>query len=516
MKKDIRKPLFDILSDKSKTDVLLVNVPSRWYKQKSGLFDLPFKHLNFASQNSERLYGDQDHEPNHGLLMVCSQLKNKGVNFKLLDLHTLCFLMDQGVTKIDIEDLLKEFIIVSKPQIVGFSSMSPNLPIAQALINISKHINPNIITVIGGLATIELDKCFENGTLDFAVLSEGEHAFSELVEKLLNAKHEEIEGIPNLALLKNGVVVQTAKKKLGVQPKLVPAYELLPEELELIPRLFTSRGCGNKCDFCSPAIFFDNQLSMRDASDVIEDIAYLHDNFEFDWFNLGDLTFYISSRSVKEICEFLAIGKYKKWWCQTQASQLTNENIELLGKAGCCQVAIGFEDFSVGGDRIRAKNPGKAKAIEVCKSLHNSGVMVQGYWIFGTPEDTFSSSLNKISDICEFVRNGYVDTVHISYLIPYNNTAYAHNGTININHMNYSDFIDLSYSFYNAIPMHSTNNLTTNEVFLLTQLAISTCANEFYAKSSAIGTLKAMKMNKGYNTPQKSVHWIREKTGAKL
>jgi len=483
---DIRKYLTEILADKTERDVLLVNVPSHFYKKKSGLFDLPFLHIEKSSKNTGRLYGDQNYEPNHGLLLICSALKESQIKFKLLDLHSISYLNSQGLVNVDIDSLLHEFVKAVRPKVIGFSCMSPNLWLAKKFAKKAKELYRNIITVIGGLSTTNVVDCFESEIFDYAILSEGEYSFVKLCDKLIN-NLSDISSIENIAYRRSEGIYKNYSHELRGQGDLVPAYELLPKELELIPRVFASRGCGSKCDFCSPRIFFNSQLLMRKAINIISEIKYLHENFNFRWFNIGDLTLYLNDIQVQEVCRFLSKGDFKPWWCQTQAAKLTDETIELLGESGCLQVAIGFEDFFIENKRIKAKNLGKAQSITICNKLHKYGIMVQGYWMFGMPEETFESSLLKIENMCEFVRYGYIDTIHISYLIPYMNTAYRNECDIlNITHDDYSRYMDLSCCFYNELPMHSTKNLTDKEIYLLMQLAISSCANEFYNRGGEL------------------------------
>ncbi len=481
---DIRISIEDIINDNELTDIILVNTPSRWINIDKGLFDLPNLHLESSSNNSKRLFGDQDHEPNHGLLMIASYLRENGIKFKLIDLQTLYYLNYNKTINIDVEDYFYKTIESCKPTIVAFSSMTPSINIAiEYSTKLKMKYGLNITTIIGGLATIELEKCLN--AFDIVIKGEGEYTCLELFKSILSKRsYSNLDGIA----FKNGSTFIDNKSVEPVgQPNLLPAYDLLPIELELIPRIYTSRGCINQCSFCSPSIFFGERAIIRSANDVIDDIKSIHSKYEFDWFLIGDLTLYFKNKEVQKVCKFINNKEHKKWWCQTQVSQLEEKYIELISKSNCTQVALGFEDFETEDIQIRRKNPNKKNAKYICNLLRSNGIKVQGYWIFGTPEDTFESCLRRIEDICEFIKEDLVDTIHISFLIPYPNSLNIHKDNIYssliLSDMNYSKYLDISTGFYNQLPLHSTKYLSSKEIFLITQLATSCSANEFYFKT---------------------------------
>lgn len=72
-----------------------------------------------------------------------------------------------------------------------------------------------------------------------------------------------------------------------------------------------------------------------------------------------------------------------------------------------------------------------------------------------------------------------MDTVHISFFVPYPNVITS--GYF-MESFEYNKYIDLKSSFYDELPLYHTKYLTNKEIYLLSQLAISSCANEYYKK----------------------------------
>lgn len=476
-RRDIRRSVYEIINETSQIDVMLINVPSKWMKPKNGLFCLPNVHLELSSNNSNMLFGDQDYEPNHGLLTIASYLQSKDINVDLYDMQTLCYLEKNKDIKINVEEKLYDMLRVRSPHIVGLSCMTPTLPIAKRISNLIREILPDSTIILGGMASVDVNDCFLDSNFDVIIRGEGEYVLYELINRINeNSTYYDLDSI---SYIENGKVISNEVSPIKGQPNVSPAYYLLPKELELVPRVYTSRGCINCCDFCSPSKFFGHKCIVRAADQVINEIVEIHENYKFDVFLIGDLTFYMNNESFEHICRYLSANDFGKWWCQTQISQLNERSISLLRNAKCCEVAVGFEDMSIGNEKIRKKNPSKLYAKSICRLLKKARIKIQGYWLFGTENENFESSLEKIKDMCEFIREDLMDTVHISFFIPYPNVI---TNKYFIDSNNYSRYVDLKSNFYDELPLYHTEYLTSKEIYLLTQLAISCCANEFYRK----------------------------------
>ena len=217
---DIRDPITDILQrEHHPIDVLLINVPSRWVSPKTGLFDLPFRHLEEASQNSLRLYGDQDHEPNHGLLLICSVLRKLQIQFHLVDLHTLYYLHTKSLISTNIEDYVKNILCHTHPKIVALSSMTPSLSIAQSLAKQAKSLaGDNAYVVVGGLASTDIWRCFSEDAIDIVVVGEAEYTFPDLTRAILQGKP--FTDIAGIAYKRAGRIIVTPEPPLRGQRSL--------------------------------------------------------------------------------------------------------------------------------------------------------------------------------------------------------------------------------------------------------------------------------------------------------
>lgn len=480
---DTRRSLSEVLASYTARDVLLINVPSRWYRPIPALYPITTEHL-LQAENDFQLLGDQDHEPNHGLLLLCSVLRENLISFDLLDLHTLCYLSKYLDLGLDIDSIYISVIQRVNPRIIAFSSMLPNFPFAVRLATLSKEALPDTTLIIGGAATVDIHHVLSTCIFDFAVIGESEISFPLLIRHVLTPSSDLLlSDISNIAYLNtNKQLHTTTHTPIRGQPDLLPAYDLLPRELPLIPRVYLSRGCGNRCGFCSPAYYFKNQFRIRHHKAVFSDICNLHNLFDFSWYNIGDLTFPINYQESLRLLKLLSESDFRPWWCQTQVSKINTHTAYLLFNAGCRAVALGFEDFFTKDAAISRKNVSKNASQAACEALREFGITVQGYWLFGLPDDTFSAAMQRIADICEMIRRDLVNIVHISYYVPYPGTPHYNHPDITICHTDFISHTDNEGGFYNALPMHHTNNLTRQDIFLLYTLAVEASTSEILLK----------------------------------
>jgi radical SAM superfamily enzyme YgiQ (UPF0313 family) len=82
-----------------------------------------------------------------------------------------------------------------KPDIIGISGLS-TLQIYNTIkvSEITKKVNPNILTVVGGphISVVPQEFLEENPSVDIAVIGEGEHTLLEIVKNFENKSHKVI------------------------------------------------------------------------------------------------------------------------------------------------------------------------------------------------------------------------------------------------------------------------------------------------------------------------------------
>jgi hypothetical protein len=132
----------------------------------------------------------------------------------------------------------------------------------------AKHINPNIIIIVGGTDPFFRDEYYLNsGVVDFVIRGEAEVIIPELL-KALKSKMD-YSKIPGISFLNKGQIVKNPKCSfLNLDQQPLDALNILKNDIPLwtepieyfpMPKevskpigiVFFTRGCSESCDFCT-------------------------------------------------------------------------------------------------------------------------------------------------------------------------------------------------------------------------------------------------------------------------
>lgn len=162
-----------------------------------------------------------------------------------------------------------------------------------------------------------------------------------------------------------------------------------------------SRGCPNRCSFCTSSIF-TQKISFRSVSSVLDEIEEVVQKYSIrDFMFLSD-TFTASKKWVEELCQGIISRKLKiRWMSNTRADSIDEVTAKIMKKAGCWIVSLGIESAS---NEI-LKNVNKEIKIEdvwkTVRILKKSKIKIIGYFMFGLPGETKESIQNTIKFSCK-------------------------------------------------------------------------------------------------------------------
>jgi radical SAM superfamily enzyme YgiQ (UPF0313 family) len=145
----------------------------------------------------------------------------------------------------------------------------------------------------------------------------------------------------------------------------------------------TTRGCPFPCEFCSVSTYNGTTFRFRPVREVIAELETLGNKILF-----GDDNVMIHTKYSHELFEAMVPMK-KHWVAQASLAALHKvENVEVMARAGCKALFIGFEsvdDEAVRGAGKRQNKP--RKYTDIVRMLADHGIAVWGSFIFGLDED---------------------------------------------------------------------------------------------------------------------------------
>jgi radical SAM superfamily enzyme YgiQ (UPF0313 family)/ubiquinone/menaquinone biosynthesis C-methylase UbiE len=294
--------------------------------------------------------------------------------------------------------------------LVGVTMLTPMYSRSIEVIEAVKGRLPETKVVVGGAHPTILpgETLAENGTIDFAVIGEGETVLRDLADTLENGGS--LGHVPGLAYRQGADVhinpPPTPVKDLDDLPK--PARHLLPMQAYRMTRSRTkaehaftvsvARGCPFDCAFCCR--IFGRRIRHHSVERLIEEVGILVDDYGAKEINLEADTLTLDRGFVHTLCEGLVesgLAERMAWTCESRVDTVDAEMLKTMKAAGCWQISYGVETGSqrllgliqkgISIDRIE-------KTFSLTKEV---GISIRAFFMLGLPTETRAESLKTVA-----------------------------------------------------------------------------------------------------------------------
>lgn len=348
-------------------------------------------------------------EPPLGLLYVYSHMKQKKTrNAVFLDLNTEL----KNQQRVDLHETLDTIISKNKPDVVALSALYyAAIPVFHEVVNIIKRIDADIVTVLGGhYPTHMTDKCMADPHVDYAVLSEGEIGFSDLMDALdAGTDLADVEGI---AYRKDGRMVMNPRthfwKGYGDSERLpwedtdFPAYfknsrhvlhRLKPAGEFKIAAITATRGCPNDCTFCSSPKLWKRRWRKRTVSGIIDEISYLQKTYGINTIVFNDENMTVHKAWLLELLDGLT--RLDITWIAGAGLSIRSINdaeiIERMYESGVGLFNLAIESSTNANLKRINKNLTIEETTETIDLIRTHGnAYITGFFISGFPWETMA------------------------------------------------------------------------------------------------------------------------------
>ena len=339
-----------------------------------------------------------------------------------------------------------EKIIESDASWVGYTSYTANISAIDIISRKLKKRRPNIKQVIGGVhATLDHNVLDKLPAIDYSVQREGELAMLELVNGKLPKEIVGVVSRDGIGLCNNGDAAVMPINEMPF-PEREKFYGLSVEEKLMVDVSYicSIRGCPYRCNYCaSPFHWKRDKTQYRSPDSVIKEMKLLKENYwnrykEYDYSasaNIGkksslkildnttvyfvDDVFTIKKDRVKQILKMMIdqdLGM--DWKCDARTDNLDEEICELMAKAGCVRVKLGFESGSERVLKDIQKDETKEDMRRGVKMLKDAGVPFTAYFMAGFPTETD----DDLKETIKFAKEIDADFYSLSILAPYYGT----------------------------------------------------------------------------------------------
>jgi anaerobic magnesium-protoporphyrin IX monomethyl ester cyclase len=357
------------------------------------------------------------------------------------------------------------FLQQERPRYVCFTVTTPIYYEAKLAGIIAKQIlGPDVIVVHGGVHASHLyHESLTDSMCDVVVRGEGEITFAEICEGKL---FKEISGIAyrtdqrrEMFITADEIVgrLEKGESAYAIQCHAVASYEpevvvnssrrqMRRDELDQLPfqdlelyklwryrnsriiakshpliQYETSRGCPEQCSFCSAAT--DNYRILS-ADRVVEELRYYSDH-GIKEVRFNDDQFLASVPRAEEIAEKVLQSGLRfdfNLAAGIRADKCSRKFLEHFKRAGLYQAAAGFESGDQESLDSIKKNLNLERSIEAMAMFREVGIEVIGFFMIGTPADTFRSMQATI----DFAKRLMPDYGKVTICIPFPDTPLYH------------------------------------------------------------------------------------------
>lgn len=304
---------------------------------------------------------------------------------------------------------IKERVAAALPQAVGIScQFTPYVAETMKMAKIVKSFNPEIPVIVGGSHASALPaEVLASPHVDYAIIGEGELALAGLVGCL--AAGGDCSTVPGIAWKRGGEVVVNASGGFidDLDSLPLPARDLLEPSWYAIGKtpcamLLTSRGCPQRCAYCSVHQVMGSRLRYRSAGHVIAEMKHCRERYGITAFDFEDDNLTFDRERALGIFRGIvrAFGERRLRLFAMNGLSLISLDPELLQ----AMRAAGFErlDLSLGSsshelNRRMDRPADTARADAALEAAARLGLPATTYIILGMPDHRIEDMVDSMA-----------------------------------------------------------------------------------------------------------------------
>jgi radical SAM superfamily enzyme YgiQ (UPF0313 family) len=316
---------------------------------------------------------------------------------------------------------LRGAIASSRPEVIGLSirniddqsSAAPRLLLEQArsVMADCRALSQAPVVLGGPGYSIFPAEVLDFLGADFGVWGDGEAAFPAMLERIARGEDPcEVAGV-----LARGASMP-AHRATAAALDALPLWEELcawkgdRADPNLWVPVQSRRGCPNDCSYCSTARVQGRTIRARSPSAVVAHIGRLA-QAGFRRFYLVDNSFNIPEPHALELCRLLGeLDPLVDWRCILYPEHVSEPLIAAMARAGCKEVALGFES---GCQRILQqmnKRYGPDEVRAASDLLLRYGIRRMGFLLLGGPGETRES----VEESLAFAASLHLDALRVT------------------------------------------------------------------------------------------------------
>jgi anaerobic magnesium-protoporphyrin IX monomethyl ester cyclase len=297
----------------------------------------------------------------------------------------------------DIRSRIQEF----RPDVVATTAFTASIVDAVKLCALAKEVDPATVTVLGNVhATFCYEEILKHNhdTVDFIVRGEGEMTLPALLD-CLNAG-DDPKKVPGLAFHRDNGLVVTPKAEyilnldaLSTAWDLVewPIYSYRAKNNARLAIVSSSRGCQQKCSFCSQQLFWSQTWRARSPENFVAELEMLHGNYGVQVAMLSDeIPTFDRERWVRILDLMIERQVPVKLLMETRVDDILRDAdiMDKYRRGGVEHIYVGVEAGNQATLDLFKKDTLVEQSKRAIDLINGADIISETSFVLGMPEDT--------------------------------------------------------------------------------------------------------------------------------
>jgi len=304
--------------------------------------------------------------------------------------------MSLGHTHTDIAREVEAF----RPDVVGVTAITAMEPDAREVCATVKRLFPRCLTVMGNVHSTFCwrDLLAAEPNLDIVVRGEGEVTFEELIGAL--AAGRDWRKVCGLAFREDGAPTSNPPRPFCADlDQLVPAWDLIdwpryfyrPSPEGQLAIVSSSRGCSQRCSFCSQQKFWERTWRARTPELFVDELEMLRDRHGVRVAMLSDETPTVQRERWESILDLLIERRTGvELLLETRVVDIVRDE-DILPKyraAGVSHIYVGVESTDQAVLDLYKKDVKVEESRRAIELINAHGMVSETSFVVGGPDDT--------------------------------------------------------------------------------------------------------------------------------
>ena len=288
-----------------------------------------------------------------------------------------------------------------RPDVVGTTAFTAEIVDALKVLKLAKEVDPRITTIIGNVhPTYCYDEILRtaDNPVDYVVMGEGEQTVVELMQCLSSGGDP--EKVRSIAYARGSQVVVTPPRPFNHDLDSLPlAWDLVdwsiytykPMKDSVLAIVSSSRGCSQRCSFCSQQLFWKRHWRGRSPENFVGELEYLRDTFGVNVVMLADETPTLDRKRWERILDLLIERKVgTKLLMETRVDDIIRDEdiMEKYRLALVDHIYVGVEATTQATLDSFNKNIKVEDSKRALDLINAQDIVSETSFVLGMPDDT--------------------------------------------------------------------------------------------------------------------------------